>query len=221
MAAGTLVDLLVLEFSCPAGRELLLEILQAAAQLMQKDDTQLSFRHRSSGGALTDRSSGAEAEEVWEGEGVRIRLRTRKPEGNRSDGSPPQLVGSLELDDGFHMEATVRLAPGKGSTMTVRLQRLWPRHFDHIRELFRRRLGAECDATDAPAVALQNLRAALAAAQGAFARYLMDQATSWRRAHPDPVAEEEWSLLQELTRDLRQGGPEKPEDEAPPRSPRA
>lgn len=220
MAAGTLVELLVLEFSCLPGRELLLEILQASAQLLQKDDTRLAFQHRASGGAFTGRTSGEETEEVWEGDGARIRLRTRTLEGSR-DGTPFLLVGSLQLDEGFHMEATVQPASGEGGTTTVRLRRLWPRHFDHIRELFRRRLGAECDATDAPAVALQNLRSALAAAQGAFARYLMDQAASWRRAHPDPVAEKDWSLLQELTRDLRQGGPEKPEDEAPPRSPRA
>lgn len=212
MAAGTILELVYLEFGCPAGKDILLEVLQTTARLLQPDNPS-SFKRRPLAGAVPGEELPSEMEEVWERKGARISLRTTAPDEERSR-HPGRLTATLQLDTGFEMEATVRQPSASAGALLVRLRHLWPRHFDQIRELFREQLGEDKDHSDAPPVALRNARAALAASQGAFARYLIDQAQEWRRARPGTAAEEQdWTLLQDLSRELRQGGPEKPDEE--------
>ncbi len=212
MAAGTLLELVYLEFGCPAGKDLLLEVLQTTARLLQSESSS-SCKRRPLAGAVPGEELPSETEEVWERKGARISLRTTAPGEERSR-QPGRLTATLQLDTGFQLEATVRQPSVPTGALLVRLRHLWPRHFDQIRDLFRKQLGEDQDHSDAPTVALRNARAALAASQGAFARYLIDQAGEWRRARPGTTAEEQdWALLQELSRELRQGGPEKPDEE--------
>jgi len=213
MTAGTLLELIYLEFACSVGKEQLFDILKATALVMHPGDTRrhLQWRRRT-GDASTGEAWPPKRAEAWEAGGGRIYLRSSASVNDRASTSGT-LVGILEFDRGFHLEATVNEGSSEGSRTTVCLQRLWPHHFDHIRDLFRDSLGAACDATDAPAVALRNARAALQASQGAFARHLIDQAMEWRRARPGEAGEEKnWVLLQELSRELRRSGPEKPDD---------
>lgn len=212
MAAGTILELVYLEFGCPAGKDILLEVLQTTARLLQAEGSS-SFKRRPLAGAVPGEEIPSEAEEVWERKGARISLRTTAP-GEERGRQPGRLTATLQLDTGFQLEATVPQPSAPAGTLLVRLRHLWPRHFDQIRDLFRDQLGEDNDHSDAPPVALRNARAALAASQGAFARYLIDQAEAWRRARPGTAAEEQdWTLLQDLSRELRQGGPEKPEED--------
>ena len=212
MAAGTLLELVYLEFGCPAGKDTLLEVMQTTARLLQSGNTS-SFKRRPLAGAAPGDELPSETEEVWERKGARISLRTAAPGEERSR-QPRPLTATLQLDTGFQMEATVPQPSAPAGTLLIRLRHLWPRYFDQVRDLFRKQLGEDKDHSDAPPVALRNARAALAASQGAFARYLIDQAEEWRRARPGTAADEQdWTLLQDLSRELRQGGPEKPDEE--------
>ena len=118
------------------------------------------------------------------------------------------------LDTGFRLEISGRSADPHLAELEIWLYHLWPVDFDRVRDLFRQRFGSSADLTDAPQRAIHNARTALKAAQGAFARYLIDQAMEQRRAqapiHSIPDENDAWWLqLEELSRQVKRKGPEK------------
>lgn len=205
--SGHPLESLLLHFRCPVSEDELLDLLRRVAALLRPEggvpQFQLSRRQ-----ALPDRTGGGKAkEEVWVSKGARIEGRITAIESPLRQGY--DMTWRLVLDTGFQLEIKDASPDPWPHELKASLYHVWPRMFDAIRDLFRRHLDPEADATDAPRTATLNAQVALDGGQGAFARHLLDQALERRRAEPLAGDEEEewWTRLKNLSQQVGSGGP--------------